>query len=133
MKTCERCDESLAGRDPRARFCSENCRKRAWDDTRYRGTCEDCGGVTRRPERTRCKACQRAADRRLVDARDSIIAGMWADGATWPEIGEAFGWTQDHTSAELGRIRQEKPGLLPYRYSEERRELARTRRGKEAA
>lgn len=82
--TCARCDRPLTGRQ--AKWCSENCRKRAWDDS-HLSTCVDCG-TTIGGRSTRCWECDlRERDKRRVE-RWTRIATLWAEGLTMREMVE---------------------------------------------
>jgi hypothetical protein len=135
-KTCQRCGDPFVDRSPvqKARFCSDNCRKRAHEyehNRAVRATCETCGGLcgigsASGPPSRQCLACRHAA--RLEKAQ--TIARLWAQGASMREIATALGWTMGHLHGEMGRIREDGLADLPYRYNIDRREAA--QRGRRA-
>jgi len=90
--------------------------KQAWEREHYKGTCERCGGATGKRRRVRlCWPCWVAQRREPVHARAERIVAWWTEGLTYPEIGERLGWSKDHVSVEMHRLRA-KGYDLPFRY-----------------
>lgn len=140
-KSCLRCGKSLG---PNAhgnrKWCSENCRKRAWErkwlrSDASRHVCPDCGErltagsarpvLVKRHEDARgtphqgCPGCARKQREQIVE--------WWAAGMSSRELCDRLGWTKGTLSGQLDRMR--RLGYdLPYRYR-----LSRPRHDKQVA
>lgn len=110
--SCARCGHELLGRQ--RKWCSDNCRKRAFDSDQYRGTCEDCGARTTRRSYHQCDGCRRAEAARGQLERRLVIAAMWGDGLTLPQIAETLETTVNTVGTQIAVMRTEG-WELPYR------------------
>lgn len=124
--TCERCGAPVTPKDPsapgyQARFCSENCRKRACDE-RNRATCAGCGAdmgprsgwKDRNRPRLHCLSCENDRRRAIHDARVERAAALYNAGKSHQEIAEAFGYGENSTPGVLIRDARRR-GLIGYR------------------
>lgn len=78
MKRCEHCNGELVGKRPQARYCSERCRKDAYE-ARHAGTCVDCGTVLKAVRNERCFPCSAAARKEWTPERICEAIRWWAD------------------------------------------------------
>lgn len=105
------------------------------DWVKSRRACPECGGEMggHGHRYDRCGECRTAALKAVTRERAEQIAEWWAEGLTWTEIRQRLGWSANRMSREMGRMRQYWPGLIPHRYSEERRRNQREARWGKAA
>ena len=116
-RDCEQCGEPFVVKTKTMRFCSQNCRKRAWDVS-HPATCPECGAPMWKLDRchTQCRACYEAKRDAATAARDRQLEQLWAEGKRTPEIAEFFGWTRNRVSVEVAYARR-RGADLPYRYT----------------
>lgn len=119
-RVCARdgCDKPTKD-DYRAKWCSDNCRKRQWDED-HRKRCE-CGVLlAARSDGARCLACRRAADAERHEALLARVERMWADGMDYAAISAAVGrkYLPGGKSCSLASVIHElrQQGRAPYRY-----------------
>lgn len=127
--SCDFCGRPFVDRSgaQRRRFCSGRCRRSDFETKMAnRVPCAACGGPTGntpgqkrgdgRPEGERlCRACDEAGRRAVADERGRRIQRWWAEGLSTAEIAVRLGWSKNHLSAELDRLRR-RGFDLPYRY-----------------
>lgn len=119
-RTCGRCEREFTAAKATARYCSENCRKRACDDRR-RASCAECGrplsaGSANHYDRPfkLCTDCSATARRAKMAARDRQFEEWWAAGLTLQDIADRMGWSREHVGMEFDRART-RGADLPYR------------------
>lgn len=115
--TCGHCGEEFRGSthgNAQNKFCSENCRKRFWENTKYRHKCA-CGTVIYK-RYDRCDECYRQAVAESHRERDEQIVAWWTEGLSMREICLRLGWTKGHLGQEIDRLRS-RGFDLPYRYA----------------
>lgn len=106
--------------------------KRAWEKSeRGRGFCIDCGKPKGQGRVTkggpRCWDCFNAMKAWAHDVRLSIVEGMWADGWTFREMSDTFGYVHvTGISQDVHELRQQ--GRAPLRRTPE--QAARIREGR---
>lgn len=110
------CGADLPAR--RRKWCSEDCRKRAWDRAN-RLTCVDCGGqlavgvhkdINNPAER--CASCDQQRRHDELAARAEMVARLYNEGKSYKEIALALGWS-GHPSRLVREARRR--GLIGYR------------------
>lgn len=110
---CARCSSPLTGRQ--VKWCSEGCRKRAFDEAR-RTACIVCGSALGEKSSydatERCHACDAKRRRAELDARVTRVAEMYNAGASTRAIADDLGWTNAGRLIHLARQR----GLIGYRH-----------------
>lgn len=115
VRTCERCESEFKCAKPQARFCSDNCRRRACADL-HRGSCIDCGLPLAEGSvwqgTARCRLCHQ----KCFDELAAPVVQMWNEGKTIREIAQHFGWTENYAGVRLTRLRGHGYDL-PYRRS----------------
>lgn len=98
-------------------WCSDNCRKRAWDrEVQPRAACRDCGAVLCPPSLRkgyeRCRPCHFKRVGAEKEEILSFIEWMYNEGRPLREISEEIGWRNTGTYLDLLR----KAGRIGYRY-----------------
>lgn len=112
---CELCGAAFVDRSSAQsrRYCSDDCRRAAWDRVHYRGVCELCGAATSRRGIVRCAKhvpqSVRAGERR------EFIARRWSEGALTREIAVELGSTKAAVGVQIARMRADGWDL-PHRY-----------------
>jgi hypothetical protein len=134
MSACEWCGGPISLKPPgtpglqRTKFCSDNCRKRSFDDRKDRSPagrrgCDNAacsalrGRGTARPGIAAgyCEGCVHA----IADVRRTLAEGMWADGWLLREMAAAFGGV---TKAYFSVMRANRGWDLPHRLPHPRRQ-----------
>ena len=94
-RTCQYCGDPFddPSRSQTKKFCSENCRKREWENTRYFKDCPDCGRNRIRKDKVRCVDCVRDASLPVREAKLRRIADLWNSGLSAEEVGREAGYT----------------------------------------
>lgn len=115
--TCDRCGAEFVDRSQsqRRRFCSDNCRKRKHEVDSERAAClwDGCDRMVWPRQHSGCCREHSPASQRKRDRAHQIEA-WWAEGLTFRQIAARLGWSIDHFSAEINRLRREGYNL-PYR------------------
>lgn len=136
---CEWCDGPIAVKAPsapgrqRTRFCSDNCRKRSWENM-ARATCPACGelmgaGTAWASKSTRlCLECERAERSASHDANVQKVARLYNAGMSIKEIGRELGYGENSVPGMLVQEARRRGLLDSYRYDETRRENMRAGR-----
>jgi hypothetical protein len=92
-RACERCGGELPNVHGNRRYCSDHCRRRAWD-ARQPNSCPECGGE--RDIRARvCARCQRATWTKKRVERYDKLAALWAEGLTIKQLAVEFGKSEN--------------------------------------
>lgn len=94
--------------------------KRAYAQSK-RAACEDCGtplsAGSSWPSRRRtgkCRTCWELDEAERIEPRRRQIEEWWAEGLSLRAIAERLGWSRDHLSVEIHRMR-EAGYAVPYR------------------
>lgn len=132
MSDCARCGASLpdkpAGHPGRPRkWCSDNCRKRAWENENDRAPCADCGELMGTRSRNRSERCRTCHDRREAAARRARledVAEMYRSGMPCREMAEQMGWSRTSDVGVLVNAARKAGLLTEYRYDDQRRRNA---------
>jgi hypothetical protein len=103
--------------------------KRRWDRENTARLYDQCSCGAQKLKRS--EACQACSERQAASVRQGIVE-MWAAGMTWGEIGRELGWTKNHLSAEIGRMRRMGYDLPHRRTLEQRTRIREGRWGKAA-
>ena len=113
MTECPPCGGEVPPSDRRPRkYCSGNCRKRAWD-ARNHAACQDCGGEVRHGRRT-CSECLRTRFQAEKAAQLAKLERLWAEGLSREAIAAEMGWTVGSLEVRMAHFRAEGADL-PYR------------------
>lgn len=69
-----------------------------------RFNCPRCGSALYREATAavNCVPCRTA----IRHERAALIERWWAEGRSWREIAEPFGWTRNQTTAEIAKLRE---------------------------
>lgn len=93
----------------RLRDDPDRTRRRAWEHSaKGRGTCARCGRLKgfSSYKNLHCHRCRVELDAERVDARGQLIVAMWAEDRSRREIAAQLGWTTNHVSVEVDRLRK---------------------------
>lgn len=101
-----------------ARYCSDNCRKRAHEEEVV-GSCPGCGRPRTRSDvrrYERCQSCDNARRRRDLLEHAREVSAHWIAGESLEQIADRYGITAGAMGAFIHKVRKIAPEMFPHRY-----------------
>lgn len=111
--TCPHCGGPVPPSTKGRKWCSDRCRKTAWNRTHFVKACPGCGTQIKR-SRTRCLHCHFEQVEAKTNEKFGAMERLWAEGLTEAEIAERLGMKVKVVGVQIQRAKG-RGFSFPYR------------------